>query len=223
MIELRKVDSDEQVANYIANLIRQQLAKKQKLLWLLSGGSAVKVAMQTANLLSQDQNLSYLTVSLIDERFGELGHHDSNWQQLLSSGLSLPGANLRPVLSGKDIKSTAADYGMMLEEEFEKADFKIGLLGIGPDGHTAGILPGSPAASAEGLVASYEGGGYQRLTTTFKALKELDEAVVYALGQAKWPQIDKLEQDIPLNEQPAQILKQIKKVIIFNDRKGEQL
>ena len=61
------------------------------------------------------------------------------------------------------------------------------------------------------------------MTTTPAALARLDEAVVYALGESKWPVIDQLEDDLPLNDQPAQALKQIPKLTIFNDHRGEKI
>jgi 6-phosphogluconolactonase/glucosamine-6-phosphate isomerase/deaminase len=66
------------------------------------------------------------------------------------------------------------------------------------------------------------GPDYQRLTLTPQALARLDEAVVYARGNAKRKALENLSQDLPLAEQPAQILKRIPKVLIFNDVEGDK-
>ena len=38
---------------------------------------------------------------LTDERYGPVGHPDSNWSQLLQKGFDLPQAKLVPVLTGR--------------------------------------------------------------------------------------------------------------------------
>ena len=124
----------------------------------------------------------------------------------MDAGFSVPGAILLPVLHGKDMPATAADFEASLKQMFERASYRIGLLGIGPDGHTSGILPYSSAVDAPGLVHAYEGGGYRRVTTTAAALAMLDEGVVFAVGEAKWPVLDKLQTNAPPAEQPAQFL-----------------
>jgi 6-phosphogluconolactonase/glucosamine-6-phosphate isomerase/deaminase len=216
-IEFIPATSPQPPAQYAAEKILAQLGQHRTVLWLLSGGSAIATAAATAQLLA-GRDLSGLTVSLIDERYGPAGHPDSNWQQLQAAGLELPGATLHPVLTGATQSDTAEAFAAFLQDQFDTADYRLGLLGIGPDGHTSGIMPHSPAATAPGLVCSYDGGQYQRLTTTPRALKHLHEAVVYAAGEAKWPVLDRLETDLPIAEQPAQALKQIPRLTIFTDR-----
>jgi 6-phosphogluconolactonase/glucosamine-6-phosphate isomerase/deaminase len=95
------------------------------------------------------------------------------------------------------------------------------LFGIGSDGHTAGILPRSSAVDEMRLAHGYDGGTFKRITMTRPAITQLDEAVIYTMGKDKWPVLDQLENDVAIDEQPAQILKQVPKVTIFNDHKGE--
>jgi 6-phosphogluconolactonase/glucosamine-6-phosphate isomerase/deaminase len=126
-------------------------------------------------------------------------------------------------LTGKDIETTAKDFASVLSEQIKKADYAIGLFGMGADGHTAGILPNSPAVNAEGYASFYSTPQFGRVTMTFDAIKNLDEAVLYAVGEAKHKMLDKLEQDLELSEQPAQILKKINRLSIYNDYKGEEV
>ena len=167
-------------------------------------------------------DLSNLTVTLTDERYGPVGHPDSNWWQMEEAGVTLPGAQRIPVLAGADRPATTSAFAAHLQAAFSQADYVLGFFGIGADGHTAGILPGSLAVHSEELAASYDAGNYERITMTPKAVTRLDEAVVYAVGKAKWPVFDDLSKgDLPLDVQPAQILKQVPECTVFNDYKGE--
>jgi 6-phosphogluconolactonase/glucosamine-6-phosphate isomerase/deaminase len=100
--------------------------------------------------------LERLTVTLTDERYGPVGHADSNWRQLATAGFDLPGATMLPVLKGLDMPSTVAEFAAVLKHHLSAADFALGFFGIGADGHTAGILPGSPAVAATEFAAGYD-------------------------------------------------------------------
>ena len=216
-LEFIPAQSPQPVARYLATHITDQLDQSRRVLWLLSGGSCIGVAVETAKLL-RGHDLSQLTVSLVDERYGPDNHADSNWQQLMDAGLDLPGATLHPVLIGQPHQATAEAFEAFLLHQFANTDYHLGLLGIGPDGHTSGILPHSPAVQAPGLVFTYDGGVYKRITTTAEALTHLSEAVVYVVGQQKWSLLDQLETEPTVAEQPAQALKLIRKVTVFTDR-----
>lgn len=217
-----KIDSAGDVVDYVASVLSSRLSRGERVLWLLSGGSAIAVEVEVAKKLNSIDNLSNLSVSLIDERYGPLGHPDSNWQQLADSGFELPGAQIRPVLAGKDIQATAADYQTFLKDKLAASDFSFGLAGLGADGHTLGIKPGSPALETQNLIVAYDWEDYRRLTATARVIEKLDEIVVYALGREKLPQLKKLQKTLPAAEQPAQLLKLCPKLIIFNDQVGEK-
>ncbi len=209
------------VADTIARTILEKLQSGQPVLWLLSGGSCIAVAAEVATRL-QGTPLHGLTVSLIDERYGPDGHAHSNWQQLQEAGFRLESATLVPVLSGKSLHDTSARFQQFLTTQLDSAPYILGLFGVGSDGHTAGILPHSSAVTAVEFVHTYDGGEHQRITTTFPFLKKLDEAVVYMVGEAKREVLEQLQQTTDLDTQPAQVLKQIKKLTIFNDYKGDK-
>ena len=215
----RKLSSIEPVVEYLAGLINRHLEKNDKVLWLVPGGSAIEVAAEVSKRLPKNY-LSNLTVTLTDERYGQIGHKDSNWTQLKTAGFKLDGANLQPVLTGLSLEKTAVRYSKMVEEDLNQTVYSVALAGMGPDGHILGIKPKSPAVDSVKLAVGYEWDDFTRLTLTEKAISLLDETVIYAVGEEKWPQFDALERDLPAQEQPAQLLKRSKKVIIFNDYRG---
>lgn len=193
-------------------------------LWLLSGGSAISLEVETARRLTGQSALERLTVSLIDERYGPPGHPESNWQKLIEAGFDLPNAQMAPVLAGKDSVETLEEYRSLLDAKLRGEAYVIGVLGIGADGHTAGILPASPAVASDDLALTYQAEEFNRITITCMGLEALDEAVVYAYGEPKHAVIRQLaERNLSPAEQPAQIIKKIPRWSVFNDLIGEEL
>jgi len=201
--------------------IAQLLATDKKVLWLVSGGSGGKVSVDVAKAL-QDAPLDNLFVTLSDERYGPLGHKDENWQLLLNDGFALPGATLYRPLTGDSREETTRQLTNWLASTLETVDYVIGLFGIGADGHTAGIKPHSAAVTATTLAASYDGDDFERITITPVFIEHINEAVIQAFGEDKSPVIrELLTQDIPVDQQPAQVLKRLPKTTVYSDYKEE--
>jgi 6-phosphogluconolactonase/glucosamine-6-phosphate isomerase/deaminase len=222
---IRTEDWEQGMADLSLRLERE-LGAGRRILWLLSGGSNITISARVLKALP-DQLTSLLTISLIDERYGPPGHDNSNWEQLQRNGLALKRARTLPVLqAGLDFARTRDHYESLMSSALAEADCVIGQLGIGDDGHVAGILPHSPPAGvdpgvSDKLIAAYHTPQYDRLTLTFAGLQQLTAAYVFVFGPAKQPALSRLQQEgIPLTEQPAQILKQLPEVYIYNDLVG---
>lgn len=221
-IEFVLDDSPAQGAGRLRVEITDLLEAGKKVLWLVSGGSNVQVCANVMEGLAEvaDQNLA---VMLMDERYGEAGHADSNWQQLKQAGFAFDKVRALPVLEqGLTREETAQAYARLAEREFAAADVVIALFGMGPDGHTSGILPNSPAATDEKIWAvDYDGGEHQRVTLSFFALAQIDVAYAFIFGANKKIALEQLMgEDLSLAEQPAQILKAIERVYVYNDQIG---
>ena len=145
----QKTDLND-ISEILAESILKQLNLGKKVLWFATGGSSIAIASIVSKKIAQYPH-NNLTVMLTDERYGELDHPDSNWAQLLTKGFVLPDAKLIPILTGEDRDTTVATFNENLKQELNNADYKIGLFGVGADGHTAGILPHSPAINSENL------------------------------------------------------------------------
>lgn len=207
----------------MAKRLNNELLAGRQVLWLVSGGSQVpynvKIMGHIPDELSQN-----LTVMPADERYGEPGHKDSNWGKLMAAGFPTREAQLIPVLKeGLNFLDNTEHYNQLAKQAFEEADAIIGQLGLGEDGHTAGILPNSPATKeTEALVTGYEAPPLQRMTLTFTALGQLKAAYVLAFGEAKRQALLKLKSgNGSLKEQPAQILTGLDEAYIYNDQLGD--
>jgi 6-phosphogluconolactonase len=225
-VKFYKISSLQPAADYLARTISSHLGKGEKVLWLVTGGSSIEVAVQTSRQLTS-QELSNLYVTLTDERYVPLDDPESNWKQLLDAGFSLPGAQLLPVLKNEEMQATTKRYADLLQKVLSEANFKIAMFGIGPDGHIAALFPDSPEIEESNTFATSLNNSPKppplRMTITAPAIKKLDEAVIIATGAEKKQALEKLEQDLTPNEQPAQLLKTLPKLTVYNDQIGEEI
>ncbi|HZL08104.1 MAG TPA: 6-phosphogluconolactonase [Candidatus Dormibacteraeota bacterium] len=213
---------EDGVADLTERLVRE-LAAGRRVLWLTSGGSNTMPTVQImanipANLRSK------LSVMPIDERYGETGHDESNWAQLLRAGFEGGEAALLPVLEdGLSFEQTIDRYNQMAIQAFNDNEVIVAQLGVGGDGHVAGILPGSSAATeTDDLAVGYRSDPLTRLTLTFAALRRISAAYIFAFGNTKKEALKKLQtQSVPLDRQPAQVLKQLPEAYFYSDQFGD--
>lgn len=214
-----KTHTAKPLEDYLVEVLGSSVSKNKKVLWLVPGGSNIEVVIRVMDRLKAI-DLNGLTLMLSDERYGPIDHKDSNYFQLKKAGLNLSGATFEPTLNGSSFEENLVYANHLAERLFKDADKIIAFLGMGSDGHIAGILPNSPAVNSSDLIACYQAADFTRITLTPEAfLSGVDEVVIGAFGESKKPQLKALkDQVLPINDQPAQLLKRIKKTIIFNDQ-----
>ncbi len=218
-LEFKKINNEGACAGILAEGLATLLKSGKKVLWLIPGGSNIKIAVDAMNLIRAQQNidLGNLSITLTDERYGPVGHVDSNWQQLLAAGLNLDKIKNSPVLRGLSLLETIQNYTEEMEKLFTETEVVVGQFGIGADGHIAGVLPGTIGAESQEIVVGYEAPPYTRITLTLEALKKINKAFVFAFGANKKLALQSLKQDA-FTPAPAQILKSIPQVEIYTDQ-----
>ena len=198
------------------------LESDKKVLWLTSGGSATTVQVEIMKHLqeSASDSLGNLTILSVDERYGEYGHGNSNSAQMRAAGFEPGGATWYDVL-GKNLPmhETVSYYAELVENTFAMATTVLATLGMGPDAHTAGILPGSPAITdTTSTVVGYSWSDYERMTLGVPALLQIDAAYVLAYGESKKSALERLyKNDEPVELLPAKILYDLPAVTVYND------
>lgn len=219
MLEFHYEPDTSKAAGDLTARLTSELEKHDNVVWLVTGGTNVPVSAAVMEALPEDR-LPRLTVMLADERYGKPGHPDSNWQQLAEAGFMTRNARfLATLIPDLTLEDTSRQYAMVVEDALAQADVVIGQLGIGGDGHIAGILPRSDAVGSTALVSAYDSGSYQRLTLTIEALRRIDAAYCYVYGETKRQSLQRLhDQRLPLSEQPAQILKELPEAHVYTDQ-----
>jgi 6-phosphogluconolactonase/glucosamine-6-phosphate isomerase/deaminase len=219
-MEFIKIKGEAEGVNILGAGIGKYLKQDKNVLWLLSGGSNINIEVEILEKLKKDFSAklkNILAVTLMDERFGPVGHKDSNWQQLGEAGFDFEAVQAVPVLNDLDIKETVIYFGKKYRDLEAWADVIIGQFGIGSDGHTAGVLPGTIGVKDQATACSYDGGKFKRITLTLKTIGNINIAYTFALSESKKEIINKLQnQDLPLGEMPAQILKQIPESYLYS-------
>ena len=235
-----------QKANETAAEILQKYSDNKTALFL-SGGTTPK---NLYKLISQKKSLKAGAVGLIDERFGKKGYRHSNELMIKTTGIIdyFENKNTRfyPILQNKDLslEKTALQYDEALRFIFEYFPKSVGILGIGEDGHTAGLPAsqrGEPAGAKNsklkaqsseivrkmmedqsGFIDFYELEGYgQRITMNFHALSLLDLVIILVLGREKREALKLMFDDGSIEEVPARFYKKeaiAKKTILITDQ-----
>lgn len=222
------------VQNQIASRITAELAQDKSVLLLLSGGSSALIGALVIEALRESPNLNQkqlkdkLTVSLVDERFGPEGHGESNWRLLLENSFDPLSVRSVPLLEGQgdsteDFEKTSARFSRLIAHAVKSHKegnlFITAIFGIGQDGHTAGILPESPAAllSHDGneWVWSYESARYRRITIAPAFFSHIDFAAAWVDNPDKRKAIEDVQLSLSSVQEPAQLLKRCSETIVF--------
>lgn len=209
-------------AGKLSERLNSELARGKKVLWLVCGGSNIPLEVEIMRHIPVNLQ-SQLTLALTDERYGEFDHPDSNWRQLHEAGFEAGDAQIIPTLAPNlSLEETVENYEHNIVQALAEADFVIAQFGIGADGHIAGTLPRSPAITNNTLVIVYDAGQFTRITLTPSALRKIDVAFAFVYGESKLLTLQNLQtKALPLGEQPAQILKELPEVYVYNDQIGD--
>lgn len=215
----------EQTVPIIANTINKALQNGQTVLWLVCGGSNIQtqVAVMRQLCVEKPELLTQLTILPMDERYGEPGHTDSNYRQMKEAGFRPGAARWHDVLADNlPLTETVQRYRELVEESFASSQYVVGTFGLGADGHTAGVLPNSPAVTdTEATVVGYEAPGFTRMTIAPSWLVRCDVAYVLAYGEAKVEALKNLQaRTRSLENMPAVLHYDIADATVYNDYIG---
>jgi 6-phosphogluconolactonase len=171
----------KRAAAYVAKQARAAVADHGGFSFAVSGGRT-PLAM-FAHLADEDVPWLETAIYQVDERVAPADDPDRNLAHLLAS---LPGdsrAEIYPMpVEEDDLEAAAADYARSLPESFDLIH-----LGLGPDGHTASLIPGDPVLEVMdrgvALTGIYQ--GRNRMTLTYPTLNAAKQVLWLVTGEDK--------------------------------------
>ncbi len=173
--------------------------EKKHLLLLVSGGSQLDILPHIFHQISAQlsKEIETITVSLVDERYyTNVSSENSNGARLV--GLIPPNMKYNSILEENlSLEATANKYDHFLSKKIQDPNtYIVALLGIGEDGHTAGILPhlsqythifftNFVTGYLVDTISTSDNPYRQRVTINFSALAKVDKIFVYAKGKER--------------------------------------
>jgi 6-phosphogluconolactonase len=176
-------------AELIAEAARAALEERDRCALAVSGGH------DPWPMFSQleDHQLDWTRIEIfqVDERVAPAGSDERNLTHLVESLSIGAQGSIRPMpVTDEDLNAAADRYAESLPDRLDLAH-----LGIGPDGHTASLVPGDPVLEVTGkrvavTAAEYE--GVRRMTLTYPEINRIRSLLWVVTGEEKVDALQKL-------------------------------
>ncbi len=141
----------------------------------------------------EDLDMDWMKTEIfqVDERVAPAGDDQRNLTHLVESLSIGAQGSIRPMpVTAEDLDAAAARYAESLPEAIDLAH-----LGIGPDGHTASLVPGDPVLEVGDKRVAVTSGEYQgvrRMTLTYPELERVRSLLWVVTGEEKVDALAKL-------------------------------
>jgi 6-phosphogluconolactonase len=196
-VELKRFGSahalESEVAGDIAVQLARAIAARGQASLLVSGGHSPAGLFE--QLRAQALDWSRVSIALIDERWVEPTDLGSN-ERMVREALLRDGAaaarffGLKNPAPSPDLGATAA----WSASAHVPRPVDLTVLGMGDDGHTASLFPGSPNLkraldldAPEGYIGMWSPSApHARLSLNLRALLDSRRILIFLLGEAKW-------------------------------------
>jgi 6-phosphogluconolactonase len=174
-------------ASYVVSLAKAAVVARGRFTFAVSGGRTPWAMFEA--LRAEYMPWAEVELFQVDERVAPDGDPDRNLTHLRQSIGDVP-AQVHPMpVNDPDLDAAAAAYAEVLPERFDLVH-----LGLGPDGHTASLVPGDPVLQVtDKLVAvtkPYQ--GHQRMTLTYPGLARAAQLLWLVTGPDKRDAMAKL-------------------------------
>lgn len=186
-------------AERFCQLTQETVAAGKTFCAALSGGATPRELYQLLASADFSRRISWQKVQLfqVDERCVPPDHPESNYRMMreaLLDRVPIPTANFRRMVAeSPDLEEAARRYGEELRQVLRPAAgewprLDLIFLGMGPDGHTASLFPGSAALEEQKLWVrpnNVEKLRMYRLTLTFPVINAAQEIIFLVAGEEK--------------------------------------
>ena len=184
-------------ASIIAEEARKAVALRGCFILAVSGGKTPWKMLRA--LADEDVPWEGMHILQVDERLAPDGHPDRNMTHLLESLLGfvpvIPERIHAMRVTENDHEAAAAGYAMTIREiAGPKAIIDLVHLGLGPDGHTASLIPRDPVLDVTGedvaLTGIYQ--GRRRMTLTYPVINRARKIIWLITGSEKSEMLQRL-------------------------------
>lgn len=176
-------------AELIAEAARESVAADGAFAMAASGGRTPWTMY--GQLEEQQLPWSESAIFQADERIAPAGSPDRNLTHLVAALSIGAQGSLRPMpVNDDDVEGAAGRYAEHLPEALDLVH-----LGLGPDGHTASLVPGDPVLEVSDRRVAVTGGEYQgvhRMTVTYPVLAAAKRLLWVVTGAEKREPLVKL-------------------------------
>jgi len=165
------------------------IADRGRFNFAVSGG---KTPWRMLELLAESSlNWSRTSLFQVDERIAPTGSTQRNLTHLVLTLPLICQAAIRPMPVGADDLATAASgYEYSLPDRFDLVH-----LGLGPDGHTASLIPDDQileGTDRQGAITAGDYQGTRRMSLTYKAIDRARQILFLVTGEGKEEALSKL-------------------------------
>jgi 6-phosphogluconolactonase len=187
----------QEAASIIAGEARKVVALRGCFILAVSGGKTPWKMLRA--LADEDIPWKGMHILQVDERLAPDGHPDRNMTHLRDSLLGhvpiSPGRIHAMRVEEIDPEAAAADYALTIKQiAGSKAIIDLIHLGLGPDGHTASLIPGDPVLDVTdrdvALTGIYQ--GRSRLTLTYPVINRARKILWLVTGSEKGDMLQRL-------------------------------
>jgi 6-phosphogluconolactonase len=187
----------KRAAGVIAADARAAVAARGRFVMAVSGGKSPWVML--ADLADEDVPWANVHVFQIDERIAPAGDPDRNYVHLRDSLLQhapIPPEQIYAMhVEDPDSEAAAKKYAQTLESVAGKPPvLDLAHLGLGPDGHTASLIPGDPVLKVTDRDIAVTGvyQGRKRMTMTYPVINRARKIMWLVSGKDKVNALGKL-------------------------------
>lgn len=188
-----------EAATIIAERARAAASERGRFIIAVSGGHTPWVMLRA--LAGEDVPWNAVHVIQVDERVAPKGDPDRNLTHLRESLIErapLPAGNVHAMpVEDADLESAARQYALLLEQLAGSPPIlDLVHLGLGPDGHTASLVPSDPVLdvvdSDVAMTGIYQ--GRRRMTLTFPIINRSRGILWVVTGSEKVEMLKRLRE-----------------------------